>query len=167
MGYRRGKERWLKENGIRHLGLTESEKIIRNKKSVRRIDCIFSSCWIEIKFLIASLYNIGANLYNNKQMKQASNAFELCCRSAGTDDLGRSYELLHVLEFSSQRKAYAMIVRNEEGVMFERLSKDGQMFVAETKNHIRKFVEAGLRTMVVAYREIGEEEYKTWKVEFF
>ncbi|KAF9625530.1 hypothetical protein IFM89_023841 [Coptis chinensis] len=90
----------------------------------------------------------------------------------------RSYELLHVLEFSSLRKRMSVIVRNEEGqlvlhckgadsVMFERLSKDGQMFVAETKNHIRKFAEAGLRTMVVAYREIGEEEYRTWKVEFF
>ncbi|KAF9622082.1 hypothetical protein IFM89_029366 [Coptis chinensis] len=92
--------------------------------------------------------------------------------------VNRSYELLHVLEFSSLHKRMSVIVRNEEGqlvlhckgadsVMFERLSKDGQMFVAETKNHIRKFAEAGLRKMVVAYREIGEEEYRTWKVEFF
>ncbi|KAF9608453.1 hypothetical protein IFM89_009819 [Coptis chinensis] len=57
------------------------------EKSVCHIDCIFSSCWIpliEMKFLIASLHNIGVNLYNTRQMKQASNVFELCCRSAWT-----------------------------------------------------------------------------------
>lgn len=50
--------------------------------------------------------------------------------------------------------------------MFERLSKDGWLFEAETKDHIKKFAEAGLRTMVIAFRELGEEEYKSWEDEF-
>ncbi|KAF5184255.1 Separase [Thalictrum thalictroides] len=44
-----------------------------------------SSWWIQLqqmKFLIQSLYNIGADLYNAKELKQASVVFELCCRCA-------------------------------------------------------------------------------------
>lgn len=51
-------------------------------------------------------------------------------------------------------------------VMFERLSKDGRVFEYATKDHIKKYAEAGLRTLVVAYREIPEEEFKTWEEEF-
>ena len=50
--------------------------------------------------------------------------------------------------------------------MFERLSKEGRIFEAKTKEHIKKYSEAGLRTLVVAYRELGEEEYKIWEKEF-
>lgn len=49
--------------------------------------------------------------------------------------------------------------------MFERLAKDGQ-FEAQTKDHINKYAEAGLRTLVVAYRELDEEVYKKWEEEF-
>ncbi|XP_052196379.1 probable phospholipid-transporting ATPase 8 [Diospyros lotus] len=89
----------------------------------------------------------------------------------------RSYKLLHVLEFSSSRKRMSVIVRNMENqllllckgadsVMFERLSEHGRLFEVETKNHIKKYAEAGLRTLVVAYRELGEEEYRGWEEEF-
>lgn len=50
--------------------------------------------------------------------------------------------------------------------MFERLSKDGRQFEAETIDHIKRYAEAGLRTLVVAYRELGEEEYRLWEQEF-
>ncbi|KAF7801509.1 putative phospholipid-transporting ATPase 8 isoform X1 [Senna tora] len=89
----------------------------------------------------------------------------------------RVYELLHVLEFSSSRKRMSVIVRNEENqllllckgadsVMFERLSQDGTQFEAETMDHIKRYSEAGLRTLVVAYRELDEEEYRLWEEEF-
>ncbi|KAK9104462.1 hypothetical protein Scep_021306 [Stephania cephalantha] len=91
--------------------------------------------------------------------------------------IGRQYQLLNVLEFSSSRKRMSVIVRNEEGqllllckgadsVMFERLSEHGRIFEDETKDHIKKYAEEGLRTLVVAYRELGEEEYNTWQEEF-
>jgi phospholipid-translocating ATPase len=51
-------------------------------------------------------------------------------------------------------------------VMFERLSKDGRLFESQTKEHIKKYAEAGLRIMVIAYRVLGEEEYKSWEKEF-
>ncbi|XP_061363200.1 probable phospholipid-transporting ATPase 8 [Gastrolobium bilobum] len=89
----------------------------------------------------------------------------------------RVYQLLHVLEFSSSRKRMSVIVRNAENqllllckgadsVMFERLSQYGRQFEAETKDQIKRYAEAGLRTLVVAYRELGEEEYKLWDKEF-
>jgi len=51
-------------------------------------------------------------------------------------------------------------------VMFERLSQYGREFEAETNNHIKRYSEAGLRTLVITYRELGEEEYKQWDKEF-
>ena len=50
--------------------------------------------------------------------------------------------------------------------MFQRPSKNGRQFESQTKGHIKKYAEAGLRTMIIAYRELGEEEYKSWNVEF-
>ncbi|KAK6928340.1 P-type ATPase, C-terminal [Dillenia turbinata] len=89
----------------------------------------------------------------------------------------RVYNLLHVLEFSSSRKRMSVIVRTPENqllllckgadsVMFERLSKNGRAFEAKTKEHIKRYAESGLRTLVIAYRELDEKEYKTWEVGF-
>lgn len=50
--------------------------------------------------------------------------------------------------------------------MLERLSKDGRCFLAGTRDHINKYSEAGLRTLVIAYRELGEDEYRIWEDEF-
>ncbi|KAK1326904.1 putative phospholipid-transporting ATPase 9 [Acorus calamus] len=89
----------------------------------------------------------------------------------------RSYTLLNILEFTSARKRMSVIIRNEEGqllllckgadsVMFERLAEDGQSFEAETKDHINMYSEDGLRTLVIAYRELNYEEYKEWNENF-
>ncbi|XVE56714.1 hypothetical protein DITRI_Ditri04bG0032800 [Diplodiscus trichospermus] len=89
----------------------------------------------------------------------------------------RSYKLFHILEFSSSRKRMSVIVRNEEGkllllckgadsVMFERLAKQGQEFAEQTRKHIDEYADAGLRTLVLAYREIDEEEYVEFNKQF-
>ncbi|CAA3016564.1 probable phospholipid-transporting ATPase 8 [Olea europaea subsp. europaea] len=91
--------------------------------------------------------------------------------------IDRTYKLLHVLEFSSARKRMSVIIKNVENqllllckgadsVMFERLANDGRVFEAVTRDHIKHYAEAGLRTLVVAYRELGEEEFKSWQNEF-
>lgn len=51
-------------------------------------------------------------------------------------------------------------------VMFERLAKHGRQNERETKEHIKRYAEAGLRTLVITYREIGEDEYRIWEEEF-
>lgn len=40
------------------------------------------------------------------------------------------------------------------------------MFEDQTKEHIHKYAEAGLRTLVIACRELGLEEYKMWELKF-
>lgn len=51
-------------------------------------------------------------------------------------------------------------------VMFERLAKHGRHNEKETKEHIKKYAEAGLRTLVITYRELDEDEYRIWEEEF-
>ncbi|KAI7985561.1 putative phospholipid-transporting ATPase 9 [Camellia lanceoleosa] len=82
----------------------------------------------------------------------------------------RLYKLLNVLEFSSSRKRMSVIIRDYEGkllllckgadsVIFERLAKNGGEFEEQTKQHINEYADAGLRTLVLAYRELDEDEY--------
>ncbi|XP_022866478.1 putative phospholipid-transporting ATPase 9 [Olea europaea var. sylvestris] len=71
----------------------------------------------------------------------------------------------------------SVIVRDEEGkllllskgadsVMFERLSINGRNFEEETKEHVNEYANAGLRTLILAYRELSEEEYKEFNEKF-
>ncbi|KAL2484740.1 putative phospholipid-transporting ATPase 9 [Abeliophyllum distichum] len=89
----------------------------------------------------------------------------------------RSYKLLNVLEFNSSRKRMSVIVRDEEGkllllckgadsTMFERLAKNGREYELETRDHVNEYAEAGLRTLILAYRELGEEEYMEFNGKF-
>ncbi|KAK4781401.1 hypothetical protein SAY86_015503 [Trapa natans] len=89
----------------------------------------------------------------------------------------RTYKLLNVLEFSSTRKRMSVIVRNDEGklllltkgadsVMFVRLSRDRNEFVEQTKEHVNEYADGGLRTMVLAYRELNDDEYSEFNEAF-
>lgn len=50
--------------------------------------------------------------------------------------------------------------------MFERLATNGREFEEQTKRHIDEYADAGLRTLVVAYRELEEEEYDDFNKAF-
>lgn len=50
--------------------------------------------------------------------------------------------------------------------MFERLAKNGREFEEQTKMHINEYADAGLRTLILAYRELDEEEYSEFNKEF-
>ena len=50
--------------------------------------------------------------------------------------------------------------------MFERLAQDGREFEVQTRLHINEYADAGLRTLVLAYRELDEEEYNEFNEEF-
>ncbi|KAJ4717002.1 putative Separase [Melia azedarach] len=55
------------------------------KKTVNLMKHIIASEWIQpqgLKYLFASLYNIGVLLYRNNQVKEASKALKLCCRAS-------------------------------------------------------------------------------------
>ncbi|KAM1517675.1 hypothetical protein ACFX1Z_020735 [Malus domestica] len=89
----------------------------------------------------------------------------------------RTYSLLNVLEFNSTRKRMSVIVRSEEGkilllskgadnVMLERLARNGSDFEEETMEHLNEYADAGLRTLILAYRELEEDEYKEFNQNF-
>ncbi|KAM9320677.1 phospholipid-transporting ATPase IB [Gastrophryne carolinensis] len=84
----------------------------------------------------------------------------------------QSFELINVLEFSSNRKRMSVIVRTPSGhlrlyckgadnVIFERLSRESQ-FMEQTLNHLEQFASEGLRTLCIAYADLDESEYKEW-----
>uniref|UniRef100_A0A803MXJ7 Phospholipid-transporting ATPase n=1 Tax=Chenopodium quinoa TaxID=63459 RepID=A0A803MXJ7_CHEQI len=85
----------------------------------------------------------------------------------------RTLELLNIIEFSSTRKRMSVIVKNEEGkilllckgadsVMFERLAYHGREFERQTREHVMGYAESGLRTLILGYKEVNEDEYVTF-----
>ncbi|XP_006832100.1 PREDICTED: probable phospholipid-transporting ATPase IB-like [Chrysochloris asiatica] len=83
-----------------------------------------------------------------------------------------TFEILNVLEFSSDRKRMSVIVRTPTGqlrlyckgadsVIYERLS-DESLFMDETLSHLECFATEGLRTLCVAYTDLTEKDYKEW-----
>lgn len=86
----------------------------------------------------------------------------------------KTYKILHIIEFTSSRKRMSVVCRDTEdnrlllftkgadSVIYERLA-EGQMGMKEiTFEHLERFAEEGLRTLVLAYRVVGEDEYRGW-----
>ncbi|XP_074580632.1 putative phospholipid-transporting ATPase 9 [Curcuma longa] len=89
----------------------------------------------------------------------------------------KSYKLLNVIEFNSSRKRMSVIVQDDEGkllllskgadsVMFERLANNGREFEDKTKEQMLEYADAGLRTLVLAYCELDEDQYKSFNQMF-
>ncbi|KAE8736256.1 putative phospholipid-transporting ATPase 9 [Hibiscus syriacus] len=126
----------------------------------------------EAAFVIAARV-LGFEFHNRTQT--SISLHELDPVSGRTVD--RSYKLLNVIEFNSTRKRMSVIVRDEEGkilllskgadsVMFEMLAKSGRDFEEETREHMNEYANAGLRTLVLAYCELSENEYKVFNEKF-
>ncbi|CAN1837058.1 Probable phospholipid-transporting ATPase 4 [Linum perenne] len=89
----------------------------------------------------------------------------------------REYKILNLLEFTSKRKRMTVIVQDEDGqilvlskgadsIIFERLAKNGRTFEEAMTKHLNDYGEAGLRTLVLAYKKLDEKEYNSWNDEF-
>uniref|UniRef100_A0A4W6DPB6 Phospholipid-transporting ATPase n=1 Tax=Lates calcarifer TaxID=8187 RepID=A0A4W6DPB6_LATCA len=87
-----------------------------------------------------------------------------------------SYELLNVLEFSSNRKRMSVVVRTPNGrlrlyckgadnVIFERLTGASQ-YKELTVAHLEQFATEGLRTLCFAYVDLEEDAYQEWLKEY-
>jgi len=50
--------------------------------------------------------------------------------------------------------------------MFERLANNGRKFEGKTVEHVREYADTGLRTLVLAYCELDEQEYKEFDDKF-
>lgn len=50
--------------------------------------------------------------------------------------------------------------------MFPLLAKHGDEFEAQTRDHVNEYADAGLRTLLLGYREIDEEKFKEFSESF-
>lgn len=50
--------------------------------------------------------------------------------------------------------------------MSERLSKKSKTYRAETMEHVNEYADAGLRTLLIAYRELNEVDYRIFSEKF-
>ncbi|XP_069766869.1 phospholipid-transporting ATPase ID isoform X2 [Narcine bancroftii] len=84
------------------------------------------------------------------------------------------YQLLAILDFNYMRKRMSVIVRNPEGqirlyskgadtILFERLHPSNEELMCLTSDHLSEFAGEGLRTLVLAYRDLDEAYFKRWQ----
>ena len=82
------------------------------------------------------------------------------------------YKLLNCLDYSSERKRMAVIVRTPDNKIYlfakgadsaigERVSQNKKLLDI-TGDHLITFAKHGLRTLMVAYKELSEEEYNNF-----
>ncbi|XP_016474984.1 putative phospholipid-transporting ATPase 7 [Nicotiana tabacum] len=114
--------------------------------------------------------------------------FEFCKRTQASvfvrerypsfeDPNEREFKVLNLLDFTSQRKRMSVIIRDERGqilllckgadsIIYDRLAKNGRRFEEATTKHLNDYGEAGLRTLVLAYKKLDATEYSAWNEEF-
>ncbi|KAI8508816.1 Phospholipid-transporting ATPase IA [Branchiostoma belcheri] len=87
------------------------------------------------------------------------------------------YEVLNVLEFTSERKRMSVIVRDPkkkiklyckgaDTVIYERLAPN-QKYADVTLKHLEQFATDGLRTLCLSVTEISEADYNAWNQKFY
>jgi phospholipid-transporting ATPase len=88
-------------------------------------------------------------------------------------------QILDVIDFNSDRKRMTVIVRDENGqiimytkgadnIMVPRLKNDvaNEITLKAMQSHLTSFSEQGLRTLVLAYKNLSEAEYTEFKKKF-
>lgn len=85
------------------------------------------------------------------------------------------YVVLQMIEFNSTRKRMSVIVRTPQGqivlyckgadsVIYQRLAPDHDVALKEqTSKDMEAFANGGLRTLCIASRDLGEQEYMEWQ----
>ncbi|NXX34913.1 AT8B2 ATPase, partial [Nicator chloris] len=90
-------------------------------------------------------------------------------------ELGQAitYQLLAILDFNNVRKRMSVIVRSPEGkirlyckgadtILLERLHPVNQDLTSITTDHLNEYAGEGLRTLLLAYKDLEESYYKDW-----
>uniref|UniRef100_A0A8C5RFR7 Phospholipid-transporting ATPase n=1 Tax=Laticauda laticaudata TaxID=8630 RepID=A0A8C5RFR7_LATLA len=84
------------------------------------------------------------------------------------------YDLLAILDFNNVRKRMSVIVRNPSGqltlyckgadtILYQLLHPSCKQLEEETTEHLDEFAGEGLRTLVVAYRDLEESYFESWR----
>eukprot|EP01119_Soliformovum_irregulare_P012282 TRINITY_DN3177_c0_g1_i1.p1 TRINITY_DN3177_c0_g1~~TRINITY_DN3177_c0_g1_i1.p1 ORF type:complete len:1112 (-),score=358.83 TRINITY_DN3177_c0_g1_i1:119-3454(-) len=93
-------------------------------------------------------------------------------------DEDRTFEILQILEFNSDRKRMSVVARDGSGkgklrlytkgadsIMLKLLNIDASE-KRTCQNHLDKFAEEGFRTLCLGSRELKEDEYNSWKEKY-
>ncbi|CAB3244555.1 unnamed protein product [Arctia plantaginis] len=83
------------------------------------------------------------------------------------------YELLCILDFNNVRKRMSVILRKDgeirlytkgaDNVIYDRLKRNQTDVRSRTQEHLNKFAGEGLRTLALAWRPLGEQDFAAWK----
>lgn len=88
------------------------------------------------------------------------------------------YEILHTLEFTSERRRMSVLLRALDGghvlllckgaddALFPRLAPGQEAKRDAVRRHVETFARAGLRTMLVAQRHVAPDELRVWNEAF-
>nr|CCA16542.1 hypothetical protein SELMODRAFT_168751 [Albugo laibachii Nc14] len=92
----------------------------------------------------------------------------------------REFEILEVFAFTSARARMSTIVRHPNGMivlytkgadnaLYPRLenSDSSQLLQQVTRQHINDYAEEGLRTLIIAMRDIDVEYYERWRKKYY
>ncbi|KAG5272458.1 hypothetical protein AALO_G00165790 [Alosa alosa] len=85
-----------------------------------------------------------------------------------------TYELLAILDFNNVRKRMSVIVRCPEGkltlyckgadtIIYERLHPSCSKLMKVTTEHLNEYAGEGLRTLALAYKDLDEDYFKSWR----
>lgn len=86
------------------------------------------------------------------------------------------YSITHILEYTSERKRMSVIIKSPEGKIYL-LCKGADSIVAKlvtknpsmlktTEDYITAFANSGLRTLMVAYKELDVKEYLEFDIKY-
>ena len=87
------------------------------------------------------------------------------------------FKVLHVLEFSSKRKRSSVVLEQEDGaivlytkgadnIIKERLADGANPTMKETDEQLSAYAEDGLRTLLIAKRDVPQAVYRAWAGRF-
>ncbi|CAI5443943.1 unnamed protein product [Caenorhabditis angaria] len=99
---------------------------------------------------------------------------KVVCDVLGNDE---TYEILDVIDFTSDRKRMSVIVRDQEGniklytkgadtVIFERLKKGSEEDIRNCSAHLEDYASFGYRTLCFAVKNLQPGEYEKWAPEY-
>lgn len=87
----------------------------------------------------------------------------------------RDFQMLTKIDFNSDRKRMSVVMRDikteklylfckgADNIMMKRIKQDTPLFFVEkTKDDLHTFSCDGLRTLVIGYKELDEEEFLEW-----
>uniref|UniRef100_A0A1I8NPP0 Phospholipid-transporting ATPase n=1 Tax=Stomoxys calcitrans TaxID=35570 RepID=A0A1I8NPP0_STOCA len=134
------------------------------ERTIKTLD--YQSSSADEKALIEACANLGL-VYTGGDDKQLKIRI-VDPHKNSTDEI--VFEKLHTLEFTSERRRMSVIVKDASGVrwiytkgaescIFPLCNKESQELITITDDHITDFARLGLRTLAIARRKIGDDEY--------